>query len=126
MVSAAGAEGCRAAGVGDPDPAERQLLAVDRGRDATSYELLVERRETQSCGTAGEPLEVAGQREGLTVDDLDRLEDTVTHGEAVVGHRDRWSIGVVEQFSVNPGAHGPNLSAAAPGNPGFCLPLGFG
>jgi hypothetical protein len=42
LVAAPRAERCRAAGVGDPDPAKRKVLVADYGLHGLAYHLLVD------------------------------------------------------------------------------------
>ena len=82
---------------------------VEDGRHALADVLLVDRRQPESVGRSGQPLEVAGEREGLVVDDLDRLEHPVADRESVVGDRHRGGLRIVEQTAVDPHAHAPRL-----------------
>ena len=104
-----GAERRRPAGVGDPDPAQRQVLSVQDGSDPPAYGGVVDLGESEAGGAAGEAFEVPGQRERLPVEHLDRLEHPVADGQAVVGHPDGRGTRLGHQFSVDPGAHGATL-----------------
>ena len=72
---------------------ECEALAVEDGGDRVAD-------LSASSGTGSpspfaenaEPVEVPGQRERDIVDDLDRLEDPVADGEAVIEDRDRRAI----------------------------------
>ena len=114
---------------------EGQVLAVEDGGDPAAYGVLVELGQPQPGRRAREPLEVPGEGERQAVDDLDRLEDPVAHGEAVVGDPDRRGGRVGQQFTVDPGAHGLTLGVrnarvngarTRPRGPGFCTPGGIG
>jgi hypothetical protein len=96
---------CRSRGDGDPHPAERQVLLGEDGRHPGTYGVHVDPGETEPRSGTLEPVQVPGQRERLSVDDLDRLEDRVADGQAVVGDRYRGGGRVGQQVSVDPGAH---------------------
>ncbi len=97
------------AGVGEPQPAERQRPAVEHCRHGTPYLLLVDRRKADARRGPGQPAQVPAQRERQPVDHLHGLEDPVPDGETVMEHRDRGSARIIEQSSVHPCAHGPTL-----------------
>ena len=46
----------------------------------------------------------------MALDDLDRLEDTVADGETVVADLDRRGVRILEQPTVHPSVHDPEVN----------------
>ena len=105
-----GAERCRTTGVGDPNPSQRQTVARQHVVDCPAQEADIGLGKAERGGRPAEPREVAGQRERDPVNHLDRLEDTVPHGEAMVSNGDGRSLRVFEQLTVHPCVHASEIS----------------
>lgn len=78
----------RASGDGDPQPPEGEGFGCQDLLDRLPDDLLVDRCQPHADRRPLEPLEMRHEREGLSGHDLDRLEDAVAHGQAVVGDRE--------------------------------------
>ncbi len=83
-VAAFGAERRGAAGVGEAQPAERHRVGGEDGVAGLADQVVVGVGQSEAAGGAGEPVEVAGDREGPAVDGLHGLEHAVAGGESVV------------------------------------------
>ena len=95
-VAAVGAERAGAAGQGDAQPQRLPVVLGVGGEhlvDGVAQQVEVGRVEPEAAGRARQPVEVPGQRERDSVDDLGRLEHPVADGEPVVEDRDQRRVG---------------------------------
>jgi hypothetical protein len=53
---------------------------------------------------------VSGQGERVAVYNLDRLEHAVPDGEPVIAHPDGRTVRIIEQSTVHPSVHTPEIS----------------